>query len=280
MHHIIQHIRNELSPLYSPSEIRTLTHMLLEQVTGLSAADIIAGKLNDLSHDNSTKIEEMTQRLKKSEPIQYILGEAHFYNRTFKVTPDVLIPRPETEELIEWILQDAPSATPTIFDIGTGSGCIAITLAKELPGATVHACDISAPALTVAQHNAQDNDALVAFRQQDILTNKTSPTPYDIIVSNPPYIAQSEEQDMHNNVLDYEPHLALFIPDSDPLLFYRHIATFAAQHLSPDGPLYFEINTYNGAATVELLQQQGFRNVTLRNDLSGNPRMIKANKPL
>ncbi len=280
MQDITQYIRNELNLLYTPSEIRTLTHMILEQVAGLSAADILAGKLNDLSNDNIAKIEEMTQRLKKSEPIQYVLGEAHFYNRTFKVTPDVLIPRPETEELIEWIVGDAHGTTPQLFDIGTGSGCIAITLAKELPGATVHACDISAKALTIAQYNAKHNDAPITIRQQDILTDKNSPIQYDIIVSNPPYITQSEQQAMSSNVLSYEPHLALFIPDDDPLLFYRHIAQYATEHLTNNGALYFEINAYNGAETVELLHKLGFRNVTLRNDISGNPRMIKANKPL
>ena len=254
--------------------------MMLEHTAGMTGADILTGKLNDLSNENITKIRQITERLKKSEPIQYILGEAHFYNLTLKVTPDVLIPRPETEELAEWIAKDNQATAPAIFDIGTGSGCIAITLSKELPKATVHACDISEKALAIARENAQHNDAPVQFRKQDILTDKDSPLQYDIIVSNPPYIPPSEQRKMHSNVLEYEPHLALFIPEDDPLLFYRHIAQYAIEHLTPDGKLYFEINTYNGSETVAMLQTLKFRDIELRNDISGNPRMIKAIKPL
>ena len=195
------------------------------------------------------------------------------------MTPSVLIPRPETEELVSWIVEDHPDAPVRILDIGTGSGCIPVSLAHRLPLSTVHAWDVSPEALEVARRNAIRNGVTVHFLQVDALQESWPSLNIDVLVSNPPYITEKERTDMERNVLDWEPELALFVPDNDPLLFYRHIARIGLDLLSPSGTLYYEINRAYGAETVSLLQQLGYHSVELRKDLSGNDRMVKAVKP-
>lgn len=280
MQNIIQAINNGLKDKYSQSEIRVMTNLILHKEFNLSPADILTHKHTNFSDSDISKIEEIMARLQKSEPIQYILGETEFYNLKFKVNPHVLIPRPETEELIEWIISDNEKKTPTILDIGTGSGCIAITLAKKISGARVHGWDISEEALKTATDNAQLNKTIVAFAQKNILNERESNISFDIIVSNPPYIAENEKKDMESNVLDYEPHIALFTPNEDPLIFYHTIADFAMQGLASGGILYFEIGYAKGDEVISMLNDKGYQQPELRHDLSGNPRMIKAIKPL
>ena len=222
---------------------------------------------------------DILSRLKNGEPYQYVLGEAEFYGRRFKVTGDVLIPRPETEELVEWVVSDAGDKRSRYLDIGTGSGCIAVTLAKEIANARVDAWDISEKALEVAAENAHHNKAQVNFSQVDILRPLTVSGRYDVIVSNPPYVTEAEQKDMSRNVLDFEPHVALFVPDNRPLLFYERIADLAKELLHDGGRLYFEINRDMAEAVATLLYNEGLQAVEVRNDLSGNPRMIRALKP-
>jgi release factor glutamine methyltransferase len=210
-------------------------------------------------------------------PIQYILGETEFYGLPFYVNESVLIPRPETEELVDWIQKENyKSAELNILDIGTGSGCIAIALRHEFPSSTVDAFDVSEKALETAKQNATHNKLEVNFKAVDILNAPAFNKKWDIIVSNPPYITENEKDTILSNVLDHEPHLALFVPDNDPLLFYREIAFFAQQYLTPAGKLYFEINRNAGNHTLELLTGMGYRDVELRKDISGNDRMVRA----
>ena len=220
-------------------------------------------------------------RLENGEPVQYVIGKATFYGREYNVAPGVLIPRPETETLIDAVLQycklnDAPH--PAILDIGTGSGCIAITLARELPEADVKAWDISNEALAMAQANAKNLDANVAFQHQSALTPPADTLLYDIIVSNPPYICQQEAESMEENVLDHEPHLALFVPDDDPLLFYRAITLYAEKALRSNGLIAFEINPIYSKLTQELLSTHSFHNVKIINDEYGKERILTAIK--
>ena len=219
------------------------------------------------------------ERLKKHEPIQYIIGYCDFCGLTFKVTPDTLIPRPETSELVEWITEEQKGDKVNILDIGTGSGCIAISLSCKLPGCNIAAWDISPGALAVATENSKANGCSVAFEQVDILAYEPTGEQFDIIVSNPPYIKENEKKSMEANVLDWEPHTALFVPDNDPLLFYRTIAEKALAMLTSGGALYFEINRAHGAETVEMLKSLGYIETELRKDLAGNDRMIKAIRP-
>ena len=218
------------------------------------------------------------ERLKKQEPIQYIQGYSDFCGLRFKVTPATLIPRPETSELVEWIAADHHGKTVNILDIGTGSGCIAVSLASKLPKSTVSAWDISAEALAVAAENSRNNGTEVTFERVDILAHEPLNGHFDIIVSNPPYIKENEKSAMHSNVLDWEPHTALFVPDSDPLLFYRTIAVKGLELLKCGGTLYFEINRAHGAETVEMLANTGYKEIELRKDFADNDRMIKATK--
>ena len=216
--------------------------------------------------------------MSQGEPLQYVVGTAPFGNLTFEVTPSTLIPRPETLELVEWVAADE-QVRPALrlLDIGTGSGCIAISLAKLLPQATVSAWDISAEALAVARRNAERNGVAVDFKQVDVL-HVTEAETYDCIVSNPPYICEAEKAEMTDSVLLHEPHTALFVPNTDPLRFYRAIAQLALSNLSPGGTLYFEINRAYGAETCNLLRDLGFCDVELRKDFYGNDRMVKAGK--
>jgi release factor glutamine methyltransferase len=302
-----------------------MTQWILEKVCNLSRHQQIWHKDKQLSQTEQQSIETIVQRLKNSEPIQYILGETEFYGLTFEVTPAVLIPRPETEELVNTIIRDSKFMIPQssqgftlgriqntkfhnpvrdlmcvegskfkILDIGTGSGCIAVSLAKKLTNAHVYALDISAEALQIAQRNAQRNDVVIEFFQADILTeniqkgvsknvprhaelDSASPC-FDLIVSNPPYVTMREKTAMKSNVLDYEPHNALFVPDDNPLLFYRRIADIGLNKLETNGLLYFEINALFGEQICRLLHQKGYRHIELSRDLSGKERFIKAMK--
>jgi release factor glutamine methyltransferase len=272
-------ILDQLSPIYSKEEIESICRLIFEKVPGFSRLQVHLNQHQTISAANLAQITEILHRLKQLEPIQYILNNSEFYGLKLKVNPDVLIPRPETEELVDWIIADYKKTTPEILDIGTGSGCIPIALVKNLPGASADGWDISLEALTVAKGNAISNQVEIGFQYADILkfiypsTNKK----YDIIVSNPPYITISEQLSMHKNIIDYEPHIALFVPDTDPLIFYRAIAELALSLLKPGGGVFFETNEQYGHETAELLELKGYRNIILRKDIHGKERMVKAN---
>ena len=314
-------IVNRLSACYDRHEAQAVSRLVLEECFGMSMTDICCGKVTQLSREDNEKLEKIIFRLENSEPVQYVLGSTMFCGREFHVEPGVLIPRPETEELVDRATQTATVEMDTcdhqlrILDIGTGSGCIAISILLNLndlsstgKGVKMEAWDISEEALRIARANAERLGADVDFARHDILKESHEPTQadltdgtsnssghephetdgssitqktetYDIIVSNPPYICHAEAAEMDANVLRHEPHLALFVPDSEPLLFYRAIATYAIAHLTPGGKLFFEINRAYAKETAALLEATGFRSVDIRNDLYGNPRMIKAEKP-
>jgi release factor glutamine methyltransferase len=282
----------ELQTIQEDSEIESFFFILTEFLHNLKRIDVSLHPDFEVSETDLEKWKTIISELKTEKPIQYITGEAWFYGLRFEVNENTLIPRPETEELVEWIVESQKSIVEnlkiqksnnlTILDIGTGSGCIPITLKKEIPNAQVSAIDISEKALEMARKNALDNQVEVNFIHQDILTSQhlnlstSQPLLFDVIVSNPPYVRNLEKQEIKRNVLDYEPHLALFVADSDALLFYRKIAQLALKSLSPNGKLFFEINQYLGKETVELLEQLGFKNIELRKDFVGNDRMICA----
>lgn len=279
MHPIVNEIRNALREHYPDSEALALAKMLLVEAFGFSTLELYGGKDKEISGKRLDVLNEMIARLKKNEPIQYVIGAEVFCGWTFEVNENVLIPRPETQELVRWIEADWKSDAPCrILDVGTGSGCIAISLSKLLEGAEVEAWDISEGALRVARRNADRNEAQVFFRRVDVLKACTEDCRYDVIVSNPPYITESEKQDMDANVLDWEPHTALFVPDADPLLFYRRIAELGVSMLNEGGALYFEINRAYGEETVRMLEGLGYKQIELRKDNWGNDRMIKANR--
>ncbi|MDD4777551.1 MAG: peptide chain release factor N(5)-glutamine methyltransferase [Fermentimonas sp.] len=284
MQQLSHYIRHELATLYTQSELSALIRIILEEVTGLVYTGINPDKINNLSSSELRKAEDIVSRLKKSEPIQYVLGKTEFYGLNFKVTSDVLIPRPETEELVEWIVSESVKGKYAILDIGTGSGCIAVTLAKKLPESKVYAWDISDAALSIAIENARLNNVTVNFRNQDVLSADeiklliSKGERYDVIVSNPPYVMEAEKEDMDENVLCFEPHEALFVPDENPLLFYDAISTMAMDMLKENGKLYFEINRGKGDELCRVLKNKGFEDVELRKDISGNFRMIKGVK--
>jgi len=274
-------IRDNLSTHYSKQEIESLGRLILEKITGYSRLGFHLNQHETISAANLTQIKEITDRLVRFEPIQYILGETEFYGAIIKVNPAVLIPRPETEELVDWIVNDYRGSNPSILDIGTGSGCIPVTLVKNLPGASAEGWDISVDALAVAKENAKINNTEVDFHCVDILNLNISSSPkkYDIIVSNPPYVTIAEQQAMLQNVTDYEPHLALFVPDEDALIFYRAISDMARIHLNPGGNLYFEINEQFANQVSHLLADRGFVNITVRKDINEKQRMMKAEWP-
>jgi len=255
-------------------EASALAMMLLEETTRLTRTQILTGSANSLPV-SADEIMQMARRIASGTPIQYVLGYADFCGLRLKVTPSVLIPRPETAELVQWTIDSAPSS-PRILDIGTGSGCIALALANALPGAQADALDISAEALEVARQNAAGNHLDIHFIQADILNCSLPRAAYDIIISNPPYICESEAAEMQECVLAHEPHKALFVPDTTPLLFYQAIATRALDALRPGGFLFFEINRQYGSEMESLLHSLGFQNIELRKDQFDNPRMIKA----
>ncbi|TRW23265.1 peptide chain release factor N(5)-glutamine methyltransferase [Flavobacterium zepuense] len=265
----------KLTPLYDAMEAESFFHIALEELKGWRRVDLALNPDAGLSASEIKKWNDVLHQLEMQKPIQYIFGKAHFYGFEFEVNENTLIPRPETEELVDWIIKENEfRVSIKLLDIGTGSGCIAISLAKNLADAEVSAIDVSTEALAVARRNSETNKAGVNFILQDILAAEILPEHYDIIVSNPPYVRELEKAEIKQNVLDYEPHLALFVEDTDPLLFYRKIAILAKNNLKPEGRLYFEINQYLGTETVEMLEQLGFKNVVLRQDIYGNDRMI------
>mgnify|MGYP000263096516 FL=1 len=267
-----------LEPLYGNGEARAVTDYVLDVCFGLSKADILCGAVEEMTAEKTAELNKIFGRLTEGEPVQYVLGRAEFSGRWFNVRPGVLIPRPETEELCAWITADSKaSASPKVLDIGTGSGCIAITLQLDMPESKVTAWDISADALDVARENAKQLGANVSFVRQDALNAKPEGK-WDVIVSNPPYICEKEKKDMAVNVLEHEPHTALFVPDADPLLFYRAITRLAVQTLNKGGRLYFEINPIYADDTCRMMQAEGMTAVELRSDMYGKQRMAKGVK--
>ncbi len=262
-----------LTPLYELGEAQAIVRMVLDIKFGLSYTDIVCGKVNDLSAEDQQSLEEIMVRLEKGEPVQYILGAADFDGRTFHVEAGVLIPRPETEELIPLLAMDKPYR---LLDIGTGSGCIAISAALDYPQAKVTAWDISEDALRIAQGNAKLLEAEVTFEKRNALAIEDDGQKFDIIVSNPPYIAEKEAKDMSKNVLDYEPEIALFVPDDDPLKFYRAIAEYGTKSLNSNGQLLFEINPLYAKEMEEMLDTLGYQDIELIEDQFGKLRFSKA----
>lgn len=313
-----------LTVIYNEREAQAIVRTVLDALFGMSLTDICLGKVTQLSADDTTRLEKIMQRLEKSEPVQYVLGAEWFAGRLFNVAPGVLIPRPETEDLVKWACDEAKEKEkednskeergkeekevskkrealkkeeqllssllknnkevpkkgeeaphPSILDIGTGSGCIAITVALALPQARVTAWDISTDALAIAAGNAHRLGASVRFEHQDALSAPDDEERWDVIVSNPPYICDRERADMSDNVLSYEPELALFVPDNDPLLFYRAIAHYASKALKPGGRLLFETNTAYAHEVAQTMADEGFTAIEVRNDCFGKPRMVK-----
>ena len=261
---------------YDEGEARAVARYLLEVGYGLSMSDILCGAVEQLPQ---AELKEKMQRLADGEPVQYIVGTAEFCGRRFHVAPGVLIPRPETAELCQWIIGETRGGLP-ILDIGTGSGCIAITLALDIPNAEVEAWDISLEALTIAHKNANTLNANVTFKEKDIIKCSIAPVlaeqKVSVIVSNPPYIVPSESSAMSDSVLNHEPNIALFTPEDDPLKFYRAISDYAKTALLPQGKLYFEINPLFAQQLEALLKEQGFGDITFKNDQYGKQRFVKA----
>ena len=267
---------------YPLEEVLSFFQIAMDHFLGYSRMDIVLRLEEELAEAAVQDFQQVLVRLETHEPIQYIIGSTEFYGLPFTVTPDTLIPRPETEELVAWILEDQKESEEEnslhVLDIGTGSGCIAVSLAKHLVKAKVTGYDISQGALKTATQNAIANEVEVTFTQVDILQTEKLASSFDVIVSNPPYVRELEKQGIQSNVLDHEPHTALFVSNTDPLLFYRTIGQLAFDNLSGNGRLFFEINQYLGKETIQLLKEIGFTNVQLRKDIFGNDRMIKAYK--
>ena len=272
--------RESLSSIYDSQEVDSFFYLILNNFYQMSRVDLALKPEYEIDEIEIQKWKNISAELQLQKPIQYILGETEFFGLTFKVTSDVLIPRPETEELVEWILKNNSNNSEKlrILDIGTGSGCIPISLSKNLKNSEVEAIDISKEALKVAAINAKDNSVEVRFIEMDILKTEDLAETYDIIVSNPPYVRELEKQEMQKNVLEFEPHLALFVEDEDPLLFYLKITQLASKSLSEGGQLYFEINQYLGQRMFDLLTNYKFRDIELRKDIYGNDRMIFGRK--
>jgi len=268
----------ELSPFYDAYEAESFFYLILEDKNKLRQIDLALNHELIFSETDFVVWNSLLAQLKKEVPIQYLLGKTNFYGLDFEVNENVLIPRPETEELVEWIINDHAvldkSKKIKILDIGTGSGCIAVSLAKNLPNASVYAVDVSKKALETAKRNAISNGVDVTFLLLDILEEEVLKCNFDIIVSNPPYVRNLEKQEIKKNVLDYEPHLALFVEDNDALVFYRKIASLAQNNLLENGQLYFEINQYLGTEMTDLLKQMDFKNIELKKDIYDNDRMI------
>ena len=269
-----------LQGVYDKEEVHCFFYILCDFFLQYSRFEVSMSQDTVVSAKNITVFEKALLRLKKQEPIQYILGTTEFYGLTFKVNKHTLIPRPETEELVDWVLSNLhdQDSMLDILDIGTGSGCIAISLAKNIPTAIVSGLDVSEKALEIAKENAVKNQVLVSFCQKDILRTTSLEKKYDVIVSNPPYVRQLEKKAMNPNVLDYEPGVALFVPNEDPLLFYRKIAQLAMVSLQTRGWLYFEINEYLSKEMDVLLKDIGFANIEIKKDFREVPRMIKCQK--
>ena len=295
MNNIYRELKTLLTEGNMPEgEAKAVALMLLEKVAGLPTAKALIADGNDLLCRRQTLL-ELAARVAQGEPVQYVLGEADFCGLTIKVKPGVLIPRPETEELVNWIVEnvnDNLNPNCQLLDIGTGSGCIAVALAKKLENADVDAWDVSDVALEVTRENAERNGVKVKVNKVDVLANLNDNSQsstlnsklstlnsFNIIVSNPPYICEEEKEEMEKNVLEHEPALALFVPNHDPLLFYKRIADLGLSMLKEDGLLFFEINRRFGTEVVKMLQEKGYQEVELRQDLFGNDRMVKAIKP-
>lgn len=278
MNKIVAYIRSRLQPYYTAEEVSALSRIVCCDLLGQAPTDYYLGKDIVLSSKKEQELEDILQRLSRFEPLQYIEGRTLFLGREFWVAPGVLIPRPETEELVELMLKEIP-ADARILDVGTGSGCIAISLAKELPDTLVTAWDVSSEALSVARANARKLQADVRFVECDVLACQVDEVGlYDVIVSNPPYVTEAEKADMEPNVLQWEPSLALFVPDDDPLRFYRRIAVLGRDMLADGGRLYFEINRAYGREMVEMLRTMGYVGVRVEKDLSQNDRFVIAEK--
>jgi len=273
---------HELSLIYDIGEAESFFYLILEEKNHLKRIDLALNLDLNFSVEEIQYWNSILEDLKKEIPIQYLLGKTSFYGLVFEVNKDVLIPRPETEELVDWIIQSGKlgdgSRKIKILDIGTGSGCISISLAKNFSNAQVFAIDVSEEALATAQKNAEINEVNVIFILKNILETDDLEQQFDIIVSNPPYVRELEKQEIKKNVLDNEPHLALFVDDNDALIFYRKIAELAQKCLSPSGQLFFEINQYLGNEMIDLLEKMGFKNVELRKDIYGNDRMIRSTR--
>lgn len=297
MQNNVAKLRQSLTPLYDSREVQAIISLLMEEVCGITRVEMIMNSDRILDETTSAKLSQIATRLASGEPVQQVLGYEYFLGRKFEVNSDVLIPRPETAELVEWVVNDyglrmkdeglslIANRSSLILDIGSGSGCIAISLAALINNSRVFGIDLSTGALITSRRNAQNlNISNVEFLQMDILAsqNESFPHPdvdnFDIIVSNPPYIRQQEKAEMSANVLEHEPHMALFVPDQDPLLFYRAIANFGQRNLRPEGLLYFEINAALGPETCALLETMGYRNIILKKDINGRDRMIRAQK--
>lgn len=273
---------HELTPIFDEGEAESFFYLILENKQQLKRIDLALQPDLTFSADQIKVWNIILEQLKQEIPIQYLLGKTSFYGLDFDVNPAVLIPRPETEELVDWIIKSNVAAQASkiikILDIGTGSGCIAISLAKNIPDAQVFAIDVSAEALATAQKNAEINEVQVTFINKNILETTELEQQFDIIVSNPPYVRNLEKQEIKKNVLDNEPHLALFVEDNDALIFYRKIAELAQKNLSKNGQLFFEINQYLGQEMMELLEKMNFKNIELRKDIYGNDRMMRGEK--
>jgi len=268
----------ELSPFYDAYEAESFFYLILEDKHQLRQIDLALNHELNFSESDFVVWNSLLGQLKKEVPIQYLLGKTSFYGLDFEVNENVLIPRPETEELVEWIINENSKTDKTkklkILDIGTGSGCIAISLAKNLPNADVYALDVSKKALDTAKRNSVNNNVEVTFMLKNVLELEALKSNYDIIVSNPPYVRNLEKVEIKKNVLHYEPHLALFVEDNDALIFYRKIAEIGKKNLLENGQLYFEINQYLGKETSDLLEQMNFTNIELKKDIYDNDRMI------
>jgi release factor glutamine methyltransferase len=273
--------KHGLNYVYDINETEAIILLTISEICNLSKANIKAFPELELPLEQTEKLDHILTELKTGKPIQYILGKTEFYGLPFKVNQSVLIPRPETEELVAWVLASVSSkhlAIGSILDIGTGSGCIAISLKNNLPGFNVSAMDISKDALQTANENATINNVDIEFIEADILNYKSEieHPKSEIIISNPPYVTLHDKTQMHSNVTDFEPHTALFVPEDDPLIFYKAIADFAVNNLTQNGLLFFEINESYSKQIVELLNDKEFKNIELRKDMSGRDRMVKA----
>lgn len=271
-------LRSELATCYDSREIEGIIRIIFEDVLLWQPINIVMRENERLPEFFDNRLASIISRLKQHEPLQYILGKARFHGHSFAVTPATLIPRPETEQLVDMIVDENPGSDLQVLDIGTGSGCIAISLARALKFAQVTATDISRAALEVAQQNAAALKTRVKFLEQDILSCRAPSEVWDIIVSNPPYITEQEKAAMERNVLDYEPASALFVPDDESMLFYRPIASYASRALKNGGRLYLEINRAMGNLVCDTLQRAGLSNIQVHNDFNGNVRFVTATK--
>ncbi|MFP4046203.1 MAG: peptide chain release factor N(5)-glutamine methyltransferase [Bacteroidales bacterium] len=272
-----KHIKQSLKGIYPDREIKSFIELIFEKKVNLKKTKRLLNPEYKLDNQTTQEIFRITEQLKKSVPIQYLLGETYFYDLPFTVNKNVLIPRQETEELVDWIIHEQQDADK-ILDIGTGSGCIAIALAKNIPAASLYATDFDDSIIEVAKQNAKKNAVSIQFLKSNILQEKPHIEKLDVIVSNPPYVLESEKQYMHKNVLDFEPQKSLFVPDSNALIFYHKIAEYSAQYLKNSGALYLEINENKAKETADLLRGYGFRKITIKKDINEKTRMIKAEK--